>query len=289
MAGWIILATVALVSWFFIFLEKDRRKGVLRLFIKEAPTPLIAKDFYESSESKNKEAEHENAYTSVQKKELNNARKTAQDIEEAHKRTAVAGTFVSVNDNTPQEKDRYAALLLKAGAIEKKMERLAQNNDIDGLNTVSLEINSLFYEIVNNKSRTELDNMLIMKAKTLMAACDDWVKQCEHNNVKHEKNVTINEIRPAINNNKTYSDSANNTYANSASKPYPHLDNVKTGVPQNNGKLNSIEENPDTEKQQAPNPQNYDLFEYAQYLMAKANKENETEPRKDGFNFSNFQ
>lgn len=284
MTGWLVLATVAVVSGFFIFVDKDKRKAffsnkVKRLFIKDLPAGSISKDRYMEFEIKNTTSIQENIPKNIQKRIQNNLLNKTNDEDEVRKRNAIAGTF-SFIDKPVQDSVRYETLLLKAEAIEKKMERLASNNDIDGLNFASLEINNLFYEIVNNKTQTELDNLLIMKAKTLMATCDDWISQSEGaKNTKREKKTKIDEIRSANN--------TNITYANSVTKPYTKMDSFKAGV-HIAKKLDSLEEKSHTAKQQVSNLQNYDLFEYAQYLMAKADKDSGTENRKDEFNFSNF-
>ena len=193
-----------------------------------------------------------------------------QAIDTASSRHAFMGTLKSLSDQPVHNKSKQDALILKAEDIERKMEYLAQRNDAEGLNNLSVEINNLFAEIINNKSQAELDSLLVVKAKSLMTKCDDLTKRCESN-----KTVNIDELRIIDNTNikKTYTDT-------DKFRPYTHIAKM----------LNTAEEDTDAAKPQTNNAQNYDLYEYEKYLMAKYKEqtENKTENRKDGFNFSSI-
>ena len=182
MTGWIVLGVIAVVSAFIIFVDKEKlfnskkgnqeksfTGGVKSLFIKEDVNTAPAAAGVATPV----------ATPAVMR--INEETVSAQVAEEAHNRRAFEGTLLSLSNQLAQNNTKQDDLILKAEDIERKMMLLAQNNDVEGLKLVSLAINKLFTEIVSNKSQTELDKLLIMKAKTLMTTCEDLSKQCEQN------------------------------------------------------------------------------------------------------------
>ena len=265
MMGWLLLGMLAIISALFVFTYNPKWHSHINKSLTELQTPLL-----DALPADTESAESFAAHTI----EVANNYNSPIDMHINSGNQPAVSSQTIIGEQQVFIASLFDELLFKASYIENEMKRLAQANDAEGLHELSLKINSLFAKIMHIKSQLESNNLLIMRAKILMASCEKLTKQCEQNN-----SLTVPaQYLPDSPDIARVTDTGSREVANDA--------NVANIV----RKLDLLKKI-DAEKmaqQQEPEMQNDYLFEYTQYLMTKANREKAEENIHDGLNFSKF-